>query len=177
MYEGKRVRLRGFRAEDAEACARWLNDLETMQLVGGGAQEPRTAEESAAWMKRPGQNRFMVETLDGRLIGTCVFKDADERNRHCTLGWFIGEKDARGQGSGSDMIRVLLRYAFEERCMERVALTVYDYNHGAIRLYERLGFVREGTLRAHEYAMGRYWDVHCFSMLRREYDALYGVED
>lgn len=172
MYEGKRVRLRGFRPEEAEVCAKWLNDLETMRLAGGGAQRPRTVEECWTWLNKPGQNRFAVETLDGRLIGMCVLKDADEQSRHCMLGWLIGEKDARGQGYGSDMIRVLLKYAFEERGMARVALDTFGYNEGAIRLYERLGFVREGVLRENVYAMGRYWDGYFYSMLRGEYDAI-----
>lgn len=171
MYEGERVRLRGFRPEETEICAGWLNDLATMYLAGGGGQTPRTVGESQAWLNRPGQNRFAVETLTGRLIGMCVAKEFDEKSRHCMVGWLIGEKDARGKGYGSDMIRALLRYAFEERGMERVALDTIGYNAGAIRLYERMGFAREGVLREHAYAKGRYWDVHFFSMLRREYDA------
>ena len=90
MYEGERVRLRGFRPEETEICAGWLNDLATMYLAGGGGQTPRTVAESQAWLNRPGQNRFAVETLDGRLIGMCVAKEFDEKSRHCMVGWLIG---------------------------------------------------------------------------------------
>lgn len=176
MYEGVRVRLRAFRPEDAEICEKWLNDLDTMRLMGGGAQRPRTVEESWTWANQPGQSRFAVETREGRLIGMCTAKEFDEQSRSCMVGWLIGEKGARGQGYGTDMIRTLLGYTFGERRMERVALTVYAYNERAIRLYEKLGFEREGVLRAKEYTMGRYWDVYCYAMLKREYEVLYGAK-
>ena len=92
-------------------------------------------------------------------------------------GWFIGDPAMRGKGYGSDMILTFLKYLFEERNMDRVALTVNGYNAGAIRLYERLGFVREGVLRENVYTLGRFHDEYVYAMLRREYDALYGGTD
>jgi RimJ/RimL family protein N-acetyltransferase len=85
MYEGKRVRLRGFhpvkRRSASDGSTIWKPCV-----WRGGAPKPRTLEESAAWINPPGQTRFAVETLDGRLIGMCVAKEFGEKSRHCTVG-------------------------------------------------------------------------------------------
>ncbi len=174
MYEGKLVRLRASRVEDAETAAEWLNDLETARLLSVHAPQPRALDEVRARLQTPDKNHFAVETLDGRLIGTCSAFEIDARDRRCMIGWKIGARGMRGKGYGSDMIRVFLRYLFHERNLMRVDLGVFAFNESAVHLYEKLGFVREGTLRDDILSRGRYWDTYLYSMLRREYDALYG---
>lgn len=177
MYEGRLVRLRAVRDADIEASIPWLNDLDTMRLLEGGAPVPRTLESERAWVREQGENLFAIETQGGQFLGTCCVFSVSAQSRNCMAGWFIGDPAMRGKGYGSDMILTFLKYLFEERNMERVALTVNGYNAGAIRLYGRLGFVREGVLRENVYTLGRFHDEYVYAMLRREYDALYGGTD
>lgn len=174
MYEGKLVRLRAVRDADIEASIPWLNDLNTMRLLDGGAPAPKTLESERAWVKEQGENLFAVETRAGEFIGTCSSFEVSEQSRNCMVGWFIGDPMMRGKGYGGDMVRVFLNYLFTERNMERVALNVNAYNAGAIRLYEKMGFVREGVLRDDVYTAGQFHDAYVYSMLRREYEAKYG---
>ena len=53
----------------------------------------------------------------------------------------------------------------------------YDFIHAHVRLYERLGFIREGAYRENVFAMGRRWDELVYSMLSDEYEAIYGGEN
>ena len=174
MYEGKLVRLRAKREEDAEMLSRWFCDLETARLADGGAPFPQSRDEALQRVKAHAEGEFAVETLDGRLLGDCGCYDVSKRNRCCQVGWMIGDPETRGKGYGTDMIQVLLKYLFCERNMERVMLTVFSYNDIGVRLYEKLGFVREGVLRDQVFTMGQHWDEYAYSMLRREYDAKYG---
>lgn len=177
MYEGKLVRLRAPRDADAVTVVPWLNDLNTMRLLDGGAPVPKTVESERAWIREQGDRLFSVETCEGEFLGTCASFSENEQSRHCVVGWFIGDPALRGKGYGSDMIRVFLKYLFEERNMERVALTVNSYNEKAVRLYERLGFVREGILRDHVFTRGGFFDAYAYSMLRREYAEKVGGEN
>lgn len=179
MYEGNLVRLRALRAEDAEQCVQWLNDLDTSYKIRGWAGVPVGLEGERAWIAAhagpmDGENHFAVETLEGRFIGVCSYNSVDWRARHCMVGWFIGDAEMRGKGCGSDMIKLLLRICFRELGMHRVSLFVFAYNE-AVRLYERLGFTREAVLREKAFAMGAYHDEYGYSMLDREYEALYGA--
>jgi RimJ/RimL family protein N-acetyltransferase len=174
MYEGRLVRLREFRAEDAAECVTWLNDIDTATKLSGGAPMPQTLEAEREWLSRAGDRNFAVETRAGAFIGTCGFFDLSDQSRSCSVGWMIGDKTARGKGYGTEMIELLLQYLFVRRNLERVALKVFAYNEGAVRLYERMGFVREAIYREQAYSMGRYWDEYGYSMLKGEYLARYG---
>jgi putative acetyltransferase len=50
--------------------------------------------------------------------------------------------------------------------LRRLELEVYTDNEPAIRLYERFGFEREGTLRQHAFRAGRYVDSYLMARLR-----------
>lgn len=175
MYEGKLIRLREHRIEEVATLQRWMNDLGTARKLAGGGRMPYTLENERQWVEshagpRDTEYHFAIETLDGRLIGGCSYHNLDWRNRHCQVGWYIGDPDMRGQGYGTDMIRVLLKICFTELNLQKVSLMVHEHNTGAVRLYEKLGFVREGAHRREVFAMDRWWDKYSYGMFREEWE-------
>ncbi len=174
MYEGKSVRLRVHRPEDAKIFAAWVNDLETMRQTAN-FRLPISVNMEREWLEGAPREKdachFAVETLSGKLIGSCSYREINWQSRNCTVGWFIGDRSMRGKGYGSDMIRALLSICFDELDLHKVTLAVFEHNARAIALYERLGFVREGALREQLYSMGRRWDEYIYGMLRSEWEA------
>ncbi len=81
----------------------------------------------------------------------------------------IGEAGDRGRGLGTDALRAILSFAFGSLRLERVWLDVYDFNPGARRVYERVGFVHEGVLRHAVFRGGRFVDVHRMAILADEW--------
>jgi ribosomal protein S18 acetylase RimI-like enzyme len=78
-----------------------------------------------------------------------------------THGGVLGmgvRKDVRGQGIGSKLIARTLTAA-KELGLERVELDVYASNQPAIRLYEKVGFVVEGTRKRARKLDGIYDDL------------------
>jgi L-phenylalanine/L-methionine N-acetyltransferase len=73
------------------------------------------------------------------------------------LGIGVG-KAWQGQGVGSLLLTALLDWADNWAGVLRVELTVYTDNERAIALYQRHGFVAEGTLRANALRAGQYVD-------------------
>jgi RimJ/RimL family protein N-acetyltransferase len=59
--------------------------------------------------------------------------------------------------------------SFETPNLNRVFLRVFENNPGAIRLYEKAGFMHEGCLRQAEYQQGKFLDVLVMGILRSEY--------
>ena len=76
---------------------------------------------------------------------------------------------ARGQGLAAPLIGQVLKAGFQDPAIERLELNVYTFNAAAIRLYEALGFVREGTRRSLARVGEERWDAAHYSMLRTEY--------
>ena len=60
--------------------------------------------------------------------------------RDAFVGLGIGETEYWNKGYGTDVMNVLLRYAFMELNLLRVTLSVFEYNPRAIRSYEKAGF-------------------------------------
>lgn len=82
-------------------------------------------------------------------IGATGFHAVDWRNRSAELGIVIGRRDLQGQGHGTDAVRVLCRWGFEELNLNRIQLRVYEDNARGIACYERLGFAtRAGYARS-----------------------------
>jgi RimJ/RimL family protein N-acetyltransferase len=70
-----------------------------------------------------------------------------EANASANLSVIVGEAEARDLGLGTEAIRLILSYAFEELGLNSVALSVFDFNEAAIHTYENLGFEQEGRMR------------------------------
>ena len=80
----------------------------------------------------------------------------------------------RGTGIGSETLRGLLKYFFEEQGMQRVTLDYFTGNTRAAALYRKLGFVDEGVARNACSKDGVYYDLNLMSILREEYFEKYG---
>nr|MBK5234863.1 GNAT family N-acetyltransferase [Clostridium sp.] len=75
----------------------------------------------------------------------------------------------KGLGYGKESMIALLKYAFEERNVNRFWLDVYPDNVIGIKLYKGLGMHRDGVLRENYKSERGYLDQIIYSMLKREY--------
>lgn len=165
MYTGERVRLRAFESGDLEANWGFVNDYETVRGMASGMLFPCSRGDEARWLDQQssytrGEYQFAIEALDsGELIGRCGTLKVDWKNRWAELGIMIGRAANRGRGYGSDAMKLLCRFCFEEMNLHRLKLSVLDFNQQAIRCYEKCGFVREGVLKSEVFREGAYHDV------------------
>ncbi len=174
LFAGTLVRLTAPRPDDKEALARWSQDAEYLRHLGDDAARPRPAdyfvedkeEKSHDWRKF----EFRIRTLtEDKLIGF-VELWVQWNQQTAWLGIGIGEAEYRGKGFGSDAVRVAVSYAFRELSLYRISLSVFSYNPRAIRAYEKVGFVREGTLRSALYRDGQRFDMLVMGILRPEWE-------
>jgi RimJ/RimL family protein N-acetyltransferase len=111
---------------------------------------------------------LIVETKGGEAVGRLDVMNIDARNRSAEIGLYVGETAIHGQGLGTDALMSACRYLFEQRGLHRVGLSVMTGNVRAIAIYERLGFRREGMLRAHLWVDGMSVDELVMSLLPGE---------
>jgi L-phenylalanine/L-methionine N-acetyltransferase len=74
-------------------------------------------------------------------------------------------KSWQGQGIGHQLMEAALRWADNWAGILRIELTVLVDNARAVALYERHGFVREGTMRGHILRDGIYADTYLMARL------------
>ncbi|NVK30769.1 MAG: GNAT family N-acetyltransferase [Gammaproteobacteria bacterium] len=72
----------------------------------------------------------------------------------------------RGQGLGKRLLETTINHAWQQG-LERVELQVFADNPAAIRLYEKMGFQREGLKPKARKVDGVYQDIVDMGMLRQ----------
>ena len=95
----------------------------------------------------------------------------DVRRALSDLSIILGDKNAWGQGYGTEAINLLLDYAFGFLNFHRVALGVVSFNEKALHFYEKVGFKREGVQRDGYFYNHRYYDFIMMSILEDDYRA------
>jgi RimJ/RimL family protein N-acetyltransferase len=166
--------LRPAERSDIPIFVRWLADARTSRTLSiisplSLASEERWFEELVEHHGRDRWHFVICRIEDGRPVGAIDLREIDLRNGNAGLGITIGDPADTGQGYGSSAIRALLAFSFGELRLERVWLDVYDFNAGARRMYERVGFTHEGTLRHAMFHDGAFHDIHVLAILRDEW--------
>ena len=99
------------------------------------------------------------------MLGLHTFPNRPRRRHAGAIGISV-HAEWQGQGVGSALMRAGLDLADNWLNLARLELEVYTDNEPAIRLYERFGFEREGTLRRHAFRGGQYVDSYVMARLR-----------
>lgn len=175
MIYGHNIRLRAVEREDLPDFVRWLNDPDVKQYLLlytplSIAQEERWFEGLA---ERTNDYVFTVDALiedQWVHLGNTGLHKIDWKNRSAIFGIFLGEKRYWSQGYGTEVTRTILRFAFHELNLNRIALEVFAFNPRAIRAYEKAGFRHEGTRRQALFHDGQYHDAHWMAILRQEFE-------
>lgn len=176
---GPTIYLRPLEVDDAPTFLPWINDPEVTRTLKIYRPMNRHAEEMFLrdLYRDECQLTLGIASRAGdALLGSVSLAQVDLKNRHASLGIFIGDTSAWGRGHGREAMSLMLDHAFETLNLNRVWLHVYEYNERAIRLYTRLGFKTEGVLRHDRYHGGRYWDTLTLGLLREEWEARKGGE-
>jgi diamine N-acetyltransferase len=178
MIYGERIRLRAVEREDIPRFVEWLNDPEV--IAGLLINLPMASWDETRWFEnlanRPAEERPLALDAgqpDGSWmhIGNVGLQQIEWTNRAAEFGIFIGDKSFWNNGYGTEATRLTLKHGFETLNLNRIYLHVYETNPGAIRAYEKAGFVHEGKLRQSVYRNGCYIDALLMSILRSEWDA------
>jgi len=179
LFYGKLVHLT---AEEpavlAEACSRWNADSEFLRLLDAHAANQISAKKITEWIQQDQEKEplpfylFGIRTIESeRLIGWMDLEGTLFPHGEGFAGIGIGDRDYWGKGYGTDAMKVILRYAFQELNLRRVALDTFEYNPRAIRSYEKAGFLHEGAVRGYIFREGRRWDLLFMGILREEWVA------
>jgi RimJ/RimL family protein N-acetyltransferase len=160
---------------DAAIIARWSRDSQFWRLAHTVPAYPELARRRKQHIEDRGLDLkgFAIRLLaDERLIGLIGLYTIFWPHREAFMGIHIGEREYWGRGYGTDALRVLLRYAFDELNLQRVSLSFLEGNARAMRSYEKCGFKLEGRERWAWAYDGRRWDEIYMGVLREEWEAM-----
>jgi len=134
------------------------------------SQHVITAEEHRQWFERVRHDESqytLIFVVDAEAQGYINFK----RLQSATIAdWgFYLSPDAPA-GTGSQLGRTALQYAFNTLKLCKVCGQALGFNEKSIRFHQRLGFQIEGVLREQYFDGEHYHDIVCFGLLSSEWE-------
>jgi RimJ/RimL family protein N-acetyltransferase len=170
---GELVVLRPLTDADVPAVMSALTDSESMRLTG--THRRFTVEQVATalreWSTRDDRiDLAVIDRATGRHAGEVVLNELDGDNLSCNFRIAL-TTDHTNRGLGTEATRLILRHAFDTVGVHRVELDVYSFNPRARRVYEKVGFVYEGTRRHALRWNGEWVDAYIMAMLADDWAA------
>lgn len=170
MLTGDRVELREVREADLPTIYDIFRELDTWEQRGPAAPGQLTWEGFCDFYlpTSRGKEVELVIAVEEVAVGRCCLREEDHFAGHASVGIALAA-GARGQGYGTEALRLLVDFAFVRRNLRRLHLEVLADNLPAIASYRKVGFVEEGRAREHAYARGVYMDIVRMGLLRSEW--------
>ncbi|MEF3405716.1 GNAT family N-acetyltransferase [Agromyces sp. CCNWLW203] len=170
----ERLRLRPFTDADADALFELQSDAEVLRYWDSPPWADRSSVErfmdGCRRMEEEGSGaRVAIErTADQVFVGWCTFNSWNPGFRSASLGYCLN-RAAWGHGYATEAAQAVLAWAFDTIDVNRVQSETDTRNLASARVLEKLGFVREGTLREDCIVNGDVSDSWVYGLLRRDW--------
>ncbi len=168
------MHLRKLEEKDADGMLEWMHDPQ-IQKYFCAAMENKTKDDvlefihTAEITPKHGKSiHYAITDEEDSYLGTISLKNMDMISKSAEYAISL-RKSAQRKGIASKATKELLKLAFEKFYFQRIYLNVLSNNRRAIQLYEKSGFVYEGTFRRHLFIRGEYRTLIWYSILDYEY--------
>ena len=176
---GDRIYLspKGTTDEELEKFTEWMNDFQVTDYTGRSGQITTIVSEKE-WLENSAKNKEnrssnIIELKDNKLIGTIGLEHFNWIARSAVLGIFIGDKEFRNNGYGTEAIKLLLEYGFKYLNLHSIRLDLLSINERAHKCYLKCGFKDTGCSREQIFLNGKYYDKLHMDILENEFKGDY----
>lgn len=172
---GENIKLTAIKESDYEVIDDWFNDIGFLRhydILPAIPQTSNTVRKTIEdFINSNNSCIFAIRLLKtNQILGVIGFLDIIWSSSVATFFIGIGENSYVGRGMGREAIELLLDFGFNELNLHRIQLNVISYNHRAIRAYEKVGFIKEGSYRELVHRDGKRYDLLLYGMLKSEWN-------
>ncbi len=166
------IRLWPLERADLVQNYQWANERELIELAGM-IPKPKGAAELERWyetiLAAQDIEIFSIKLTDGSYIGNIELRAIDHRSGRAEVGVVIGDRQFWGRGLGRQAIEAMVRYGFQELRLHRLYARILESNPRAKLVFERCGFVHEGTERQAHFSNGKHWNIEILGLIKSEW--------
>ena len=171
-YEGKRIYLSPMNSEDYKIFTAWVND-ETLARGIGNFKYLISEEKEKEWIdekiKNNDYNFCIVLKSNDTLIGSYGLEVKDQVSRRFHIGGFIGNKEDRGKGYGTEALELVTKFAFEVLNANSVYSGIFSFNEASLKSAKKAGYKIAGKFREAYFYNGEYYDEILIEMTKKDY--------
>jgi len=178
-HETERLFIKPHTLDNAEKLNAWENASELLYSNDDQPEErePDSLEDTRRFLERISEytpdSRIIHYAIhlkgNNELIGYGMIALIDRYNRRCKVGITIGDQRYWGKGLAKEALKAVISYCFETLGLNRIGAHIYAFNDRSIRLFEGLGFRREGTIRQSVHKKGQFVDEYIYGLLKSEW--------
>ena len=149
MITGEIITLRAKTLNDAQDDYSWQTDSELARLDAMPSLMVEYSQYIFAYAEElprvsSSRRQFAIDTLDGKHIGNCTYYGIDKDKGKAELGIMIGNRDYWDKGYGTDAVRTLVSYIFQQPIFKRIHLKTLVSNRRAQECFKQCGFTQYG---------------------------------
>ena len=174
LIKGNKINLRTLIPKDAQSIYENLNNREVSRYTAR-ISYPYKLEDARGFIKfsrKKGLNQiiFGIENPENKkVIGIIDLTSINfDDSKEATLGYWLSKK-YWGQKIMTEVIKLVLNYAFKNLKLVRVQATVMEPNKASMKVLEKNGFKHEGILRKKVYKNRKWLDIFIYGILKEEY--------
>lgn len=165
-----RITIRKFERTDIPKKVEWINNPENNQFLH--YEIPISIETTERWFDSHLGEETRYDAIieaDGVPVGTIGLLAIDKKNSKAEYYIAMGETSYKGRGVAKDASRLILEYGFEKLGLNRIYLFTEIKNVAAHKLFESVGFTREGIIRQDIISHGVFVDRVVYGILREDW--------
>lgn len=173
MFKGKKIKLRAYQSNEIHKVFELITEEGLLDTLFPTTIFPLSYEAQKSFIDKNLVNsselfNFAIESLEtNEYIGGCGISKLDRKNSVATIGIWIGKK-YHGKGLGSDTLRVLCKFIFEEMNIHKIKLDYFEFNEAGKKCYAAVGFKEEGVNRKELFRYGKYHNTVNMGLFKDE---------
>jgi RimJ/RimL family protein N-acetyltransferase len=149
IYEGEKVVLKPMTVEEIPIFYKWATQSDSTSFWYGelyGDRIPTYEEFTQNWQihffdgSQPEKGRSFTIFVGNKAIGQINYNEINRKNNSVELDIIIAEDIEKSKGYGSDALKTLVKYLFQNMNIQICEIEAVTKNAGAIRAYEKAGF-------------------------------------
>ena len=172
-YESENLYLSPMNPDDYQTYTKWVNDESLARGISNFKLNITDLSEKE-WIEKickDGKHNYSIIKKDNNeLIWNYSVELKDDISRRYHVGGFIGEKENRGKGYGTEALKLITKYAFEILNAETIFSGIYAFNEASLKSAKKAGYNEAGRYRNAYYYNGKFNDEVLIEITRKAYE-------
>ncbi len=172
MLNGKVVTLRPIVEEDLPQLYEHIINVENR-----GEFYPRTFQTMSSLRKELADTGFwsnefgillLIDNESRNIVGQIVWFKTVQYMDELEIGYIMYDQSTRSRGGMTEALKLLTRYLFDTKQVNRIRLSIVTENGPSRRVAEKGGYTHEGTQRGCFFNRGKHHDMELYAFLRAD---------
>jgi len=169
FLQGEKVKLKTVEQEDLEFLRDNINDPNVRTFLT--VRKPQNMKQEEEFYENVISSEdgvhLAIHNQDG-IVGVISLEEDEKEVGIAEIGIWISPENHRN-GYGTEAAELITSYGFETLDLHKIIARAYGTNKGSQKIWERLGFAKEGELREQIYRKGRREDAYIYGVLKTEW--------